>query len=114
EACMYDEVERETPAMDALNDSMWHRMNPDTGITRRSLLKRSMVLGLSVPAIATLLSACGDDDEEPTATDAEEEAEAPTATEEEEEAEAPTATEEEEEDDDDDEEEPTATFEPEP
>lgn len=106
--------------MDALNDSMWHRMNPDTGITRRSLLKRSMVLGISVPAIATLLAACGDDDEEPTATTApaadptatQEEAtatteEEPTATEAEEETKAPTATEEEEE-------EPTATSEPEP
>ena len=38
-------------------------------LTRRSVLKRGMVLGLSAPVIASLLAACGDDDDdEPEAT----------------------------------------------
>jgi peptide/nickel transport system substrate-binding protein len=38
-------------------------------LSRRSVLKRAMGLGLSAPVIAGLLAACGgdDDDDEPTA-----------------------------------------------
>lgn len=39
-------------------------------ITRRSLLKRSLGLTLSIPAVAGLLAACGGDDDDPTATTA--------------------------------------------
>lgn len=41
-------------------------------LTRRKLLKRATALGLSAPAIAALLAACGsdDDDDEPSATEA--------------------------------------------
>lgn len=40
------------------------------GLSRRAVLKRAMALGLSAPAIAVLLAACGSDDSdaEPTAT----------------------------------------------
>lgn len=111
--------------MEELNDSILNRLTPTASMNRRALLKRSMVLGLSVPAVATLLAACGDDDEDPTATTAPAAdptattaPEEPTATEEEEEEDEPTATtapaeptatEEEEEED-----EPTATTAPEP
>ncbi len=112
--------------MEELNDSILNRLNPTAEMNRRTLLKRSMVLGLSVPAVATLLAACGDDDEDPTATTAPAAdptattaPEEPTATEEEDDEEdeptattaaaEPTATEE-----DDEEDEPTATSEPEP
>jgi peptide/nickel transport system substrate-binding protein len=37
-------------------------------LTRRSVLKRGMALGLSAPVIAGLLAACGDDEDEPEAT----------------------------------------------
>jgi hypothetical protein len=36
-------------------------------LNRRSLLKRAAVLGLSVPAVAGLLAACGGDEDEPAA-----------------------------------------------
>lgn len=39
-------------------------------ITRRSLLKRSLGFGLSIPVVAGLLAACGGDDDDPTATTA--------------------------------------------
>lgn len=48
-------------------------------LSRRSVLRRATALGLSVPAISMLLAACGDDDDEPTATTAP--AAQPTATE---------------------------------
>jgi len=35
-------------------------------LSRRSLMKRATLLGLSVPAISTLLAACGDDDDDDT------------------------------------------------
>ena len=85
-------------------------------LSRRSVLKRSMALGLSAPIIASLLAACGDDEDEaddaadpttapteatgadPTATEAEEpedeETEEPEAEETEEPGAEPTATEE--------------------
>lgn len=37
-------------------------------ITRRAVLRRAMVLGLSLPAISAILAACGDDEDDPTAT----------------------------------------------
>lgn len=37
-------------------------------IDRRTLLKRSATLAMSLPAISALIAACGDDEEEPTAT----------------------------------------------
>jgi peptide/nickel transport system substrate-binding protein len=40
------------------------RQLQEGNLTRRSLLKRATVLGLSVPAIAGLLAACGDDDDD--------------------------------------------------
>jgi peptide/nickel transport system substrate-binding protein len=58
-------------------------------LTRRSLLQRAGLLGLSIPVVSALLAACGDDDDdEPTATsapadegteDEEEEEESPTS-----------------------------------
>lgn len=39
-------------------------------LSRRSVLKRSMALGLSAPVIASLLAACGGDEDEPAETDA--------------------------------------------
>ncbi len=59
------------------------RLVPEN-LSRREVLKRSVVLGLSAPVVAALLAACGgdddddDDDEEPTATAAS--AQEPTAT----------------------------------
>lgn len=104
-------------------DALTGRMN------RRALLKRTAILGLSVPAVASLLAACGDDDDDPTPTTAPPAAE-PTATEVEEEDEPteepedePTATEaaaepteegDEDEPTEEPEEDPTATSEPEP
>lgn len=38
-------------------------------LPRRTLLQRAAVLGLSVPAVASLVAACGDDDEDELATD---------------------------------------------
>jgi peptide/nickel transport system substrate-binding protein len=35
-------------------------------VTRRAVLQRSALLGLGAPVVATLLAACGDDDDEPT------------------------------------------------
>lgn len=80
-------------------------------IDRRTLLRRGAVLGLSVPVVASLLAACGDDDEDepeattapsqpdPTATDVPDDAEEePEDEETEEESAEPTATTEEAED----------------
>ncbi len=39
-------------------------------LSRRSVLKRGLALGLTAPALAALLAACGDDDADPTATQA--------------------------------------------
>ncbi|CAN5184343.1 peptide-binding protein [soil metagenome] len=36
--------------------------------TRREFLKRSAIMGVSIPVVGSLLVACGDDDEEPTPT----------------------------------------------
>ncbi|MBA2451717.1 MAG: hypothetical protein H0V47_00990, partial [Chloroflexia bacterium] len=38
-------------------------------LSRRSVLKRSMALGLSAPVIASLLAACGGDEDEPAVAD---------------------------------------------
>ena len=74
-------------------------------LSRRDLIKRATILGLSVPAISALMAACGDEDEdepEATAPPAADPTEAPeeeaeeTPAEEEEEAEETTAEEEEE------------------
>ncbi len=75
-------------------------------VTRRGFLRRSLGVAVAVPVVGTLLAACGDDDDDPTAT-AEAPATDPTATEaaeeeatdepedeETEEADEPTATEE--------------------
>ncbi|MEZ4570825.1 MAG: ABC transporter substrate-binding protein [Thermomicrobiales bacterium] len=65
---------------------------------RRQILKRAAALGLSAPAIAAVLAACGDDDDddddEPTATEETGGDEEPTATEEAGGGDEPTATEE--------------------
>lgn len=80
-------------SLDKLRDEVFAGL-----LTRRSVLKRGMALGLSAPVIASLLAACGDDEDEP-----EEEATSPPAAdpteapEEEEEAEETPAEEEEEE-----------------
>lgn len=39
-------------------------------LSRRSVLKRGLALGLTAPALAALLAACGDDDADPTPTQA--------------------------------------------
>lgn len=59
-------------------------------VTRRSFLRRSLGVAVAVPVVGTLLAACGDDDDDPTATPEPAAAE-PTATEasEEEETEEP-------------------------
>ena len=65
-------------------------------LTRRSVLKRGMALGLSAPIIASLLAACGDDDEpEATAPPAADPTEAPEEEPEDEEEETPEDEEEE-------------------
>ena len=69
-------------------------------LSRRSVLKRSMALGLSAPIIASLLAACGDDDEDP---EEEVEATSPPA------AGDPTEAPADEEDEEEEEEEPEAT-----
>ena len=43
-----------------------HRGVLEGRLGRRDVLKRAMALGLSAPVIATLLAACGSDDEEDT------------------------------------------------
>ncbi len=110
-----------------------HLLDSMTPTTRRAFLKRSVIMGASIPVFGSLLAACGDDDDDdpepttppaqpdPTATpepdeeeeeeEEEEEAPEPTATTA---AAEPTATEEEEEEDepteepDDDDDEPVA------
>ena len=42
----------------------------DGQLTRRDVLKRAALLGLSAPVVVSLLAACGDDDDDPTATTA--------------------------------------------
>lgn len=72
---------------------------------RREFLKRSAILGVSIPVVGSLLAACGDDDDdEPTTAPAE-----PTATTEAAAPEATEAEEEEPEEEDEDAEEPEAT-----
>ena len=85
---------------------------------RRQILKRAAAFGLSAPAIAAVLAACGDDDDDddddPTATSEPAGGDDPTATEEADDE--PTATEEDDDSDDPTEEpedDPTATEEPE-
>src|SRR5690606_7950083 len=40
-------------------------------LSRRSLLKRSAALGLAIPVMSGLIAACGNDDDDPPADDAE-------------------------------------------
>lgn len=90
-------------------------------VTRRSFLRRSLGVAVSVPVVGSLLAACGDDDDDPTPTtapaadptptEAVEEEEEATEEPEEEETEEPVATEEPEEETEEPEEE--ATEEPE-
>jgi phosphate transport system substrate-binding protein len=82
-------------------------------MTRREIVKRAAVLGLSVPALGALLAACADDDDddtpappEPTESDDDEDEEEEPEEEEEEETPEP------EEEDDEDEEEPETDEEP--
>jgi peptide/nickel transport system substrate-binding protein len=44
-------------------DRIWKEMNANE-VTRRDVLKKAMYLGLSVPIITTLLSACGEEDDD--------------------------------------------------
>ena len=60
-------------------------------LSRRQLLKRSVIFGLSVPAVASLLAACGDDDDDEPEATAPPSAPDPTSAPEEEDEETPEA-----------------------
>ncbi|MFW6075586.1 MAG: ABC transporter substrate-binding protein, partial [Chloroflexota bacterium] len=71
-------------------------------VSRRGLLKRAAVLGLSVPTVATLLAACGEEDDADSGTsDEDDDTEADTGGDDEESDEDPADTEEEEGEDED-------------
>ncbi len=55
----------ERTGLDQLRDEVFEGV-----LSRRMVLKRAMALGLSAPVIAGLLAACGDDEEEPAASEA--------------------------------------------
>ncbi len=58
-------VSMERTGLDQLRDEVFEGV-----LSRRMVLKRAMALGLSAPVIAGLLAACGDDEEEPAASEA--------------------------------------------
>lgn len=54
-------MEQDRSKLSSLREDIFTRR-----LNRRDVLKRATALGLSAPVIATLLAACGDDEEEPT------------------------------------------------